>query len=118
MLMSEQTYFALAALLDGPLHGYAIIKRVAELSDGRIRLAVGTLYGALDRLTENGIVVVAREEVVSGRPRRYFRITDQGRRALDEEAQRMQQAARIVVERRSFPRSSFPTVPTLALAIA
>ena len=46
--MSEQTYFALVALLGGPLHGYGIIKRTAELTEGRIHIAVGTLYGALD----------------------------------------------------------------------
>lgn len=100
--MTEQTYFALAALLDGPLHGYGIIKRAAELSNGRVRLAVGTLYGGLDRLTDNGLVVVDREEVVSGRPRRYFRITDEGCSAVTEEALRMQQAARVVVERPVF----------------
>jgi DNA-binding PadR family transcriptional regulator len=100
--MTEQTYFALAALLDGPLHGYGIIKRVAELSNGRIHLAVGTLYGALDRLADNGIVAVHREEVVSGRPRRYFRITDQGRNAVTEEALRMQEVAKIVANRPAF----------------
>jgi PadR family transcriptional regulator PadR len=40
--MREPTYFVLASLLDGPLHGYGIIKRVADLSDGRVRLATGT----------------------------------------------------------------------------
>jgi hypothetical protein len=43
------TYFVLASLLDGPLHGYAIIQRTKNLSGGRIRLATGTLYTALDR---------------------------------------------------------------------
>ena len=49
--MREPTYFVLASLLRGPLHGYAIIKRAEQLSDGRVRLATGTLYTALDRLT-------------------------------------------------------------------
>jgi DNA-binding PadR family transcriptional regulator len=102
LLMSEQTYFALVALLDGPLHGYGIIKRTADLTQGRIHLAVGTLYGALDRLTENGMVVVDREEVVSGRPRRYFRLTEDGTRAVMAEALRMQQAAKVVVDRPTF----------------
>jgi DNA-binding PadR family transcriptional regulator len=97
--MSEPTYFILAALLDGPLHGYAIIKRAEEQSGGRVRLAVGTLYGALDRLAGNGSIAVDREEVVDGRPRRYFRITDDGARAVTEEARRMEQAARIVIRR-------------------
>ena len=41
--MTEQTYFVLTALLDGPLHGYAVIKRVEDLSQARVRLAAGTL---------------------------------------------------------------------------
>lgn len=98
--MSEATYFILAALLDGPLHGYGILKRAEGDSEGRVHMAVGTLYGALDRLTEQGLITVDREEVVSGRPRRYFRITDDGQDALAAEALRMQQAARIVTTRR------------------
>jgi PadR family transcriptional regulator, regulatory protein PadR len=98
-LMTEQTYFVMAALLDEALHGHAIIKRVVDLSEGRVTLAVGTLYGALDRLAETGLIAVDREEVVSGRPRRYFRITDDGRRAVVDAATRMQQAASVVVGR-------------------
>ncbi|MFI6296125.1 PadR family transcriptional regulator [Nonomuraea sp. NPDC050790] len=97
--MSEQTYFVLAALLDGPLHGHAILKRVVELSQDRVKLAVGTLYGALDRLTANGVIMVEKEEIVNGRKRRYFRITDDGRRLVEEEALRMQQAAAVVTRR-------------------
>src|SRR5437868_1022542 len=76
--MREPTYFTLAALLEGPLHGYAIAKRAEQLSDGRVRLAAGTLYAALDRLLEQGLVAVEGEEVVSGRARRYYRITGAG----------------------------------------
>ncbi len=97
--MSEPSYFILAALLDDPLHGYGIIKKAAELSDGRIRLAAGTLYGALDRLAEEGLLLADREEVVEGRTRRYYRLTDRGSHALHGEAARMEQAARIVTRR-------------------
>ena len=54
--MREPTYFVLASLLEGPLHGYAIIKRTEDMSAGRVRLATGTLYTALDRLTAEGYV--------------------------------------------------------------
>jgi PadR family transcriptional regulator, regulatory protein PadR len=99
MSMREPTYYTLAALLDGPLHGYAIIKRAAELSGGRVRLAAGTLYAALDRLTEAELVRVEREEIVNGRARRYYRLNDAGRRELEAEAARMAEASRVVTGR-------------------
>ncbi|WP_250574858.1 PadR family transcriptional regulator [Nonomuraea sediminis] len=97
--LSEQAYFVLAALLDGPLHGHAILKRVVDLTEGRITLPVGTLYGALDRLAANGVIEVEKEEVVKGRRRRYFRITDTGRTMVHAEARRMHQAASVVTRR-------------------
>jgi PadR family transcriptional regulator, regulatory protein PadR len=94
--MREPTYFLLAALLDGPLHGYAIIKRAEEMSGGRVRLATGTLYTALDRLTNEGFVRLVSEEVVSGRIRRSYGLTSAGSAALRAEALRMAKAARLV----------------------
>ncbi len=105
--ISEPTYFILAALLDGPLHGHGIIKCTLRLSENRIKLPVGTLYGALDRLTANGLIEVDREETVDGRPRRYFRLTDEGRHVLSEEALRMRQAASVVMSRIADPGSAF-----------
>ncbi|MEV6039173.1 PadR family transcriptional regulator [Nonomuraea sp. NPDC052116] len=97
--MTEATYFILAALLDGPLHGYGIILRVGEQSAGRTRIPVATLYTTLDRLEENGLVALDREEVVDGRPRRYYRVTDDGVAAVRAEAVRLQQAAHLVTGR-------------------
>lgn len=94
--MGEPTYFVLASLLDGPLHGYAIIKRTAALSGGRIQLATGTLYTALDRLTAEGHVELVREEIVNGRARRTYGLTSSGAGALRAEASRMAEAARLV----------------------
>lgn len=96
--MREPTYFVMAALHDGPLHGYAIIKRAEEVSDGRVRLVTGTLYTALDRLTNEGFVRLVSEEMVSGRISRCYGLTDEGSAALRAEAARMAQAARIVTE--------------------
>jgi len=97
--MREPTYFTLAALLDGPLHGYGIIKRAEDLSNRRLRLTAGTLYTALDRLTATGMVDVVREEIVSGRARRYYELTAAGREAVRAESLRMAEAARVVTER-------------------
>jgi DNA-binding PadR family transcriptional regulator len=97
--MREPTYFVLASLLDGPLHGYAIIQRTGELSGGRVRLATGTLYTALDRLTAEGYVALVREEIVNGRVRRSYGLTPPGAGALRAEAARMAEAARLVTDR-------------------
>ena len=94
--MREPTYFVLAALLRGPLHGYAIMKRAEELSGGRVRLATGTLYTALDRLTAEGHVRLVSEETVAGRVRRTYGLTEDGSAALRAEAVRMAEAARLV----------------------
>jgi PadR family transcriptional regulator PadR len=98
--MRQPTYFILAALLEGPLHGYGIIKRVDELSRGELRLRAGTLYAALDRLADEGCVVPDREEVVSGRLRRYYRLTPEGRATLTAEAARLRRAADVVLSGR------------------
>ena len=97
--MRPPTYYLLASLLDGPLHGYAIIQRAAELSGDRVRLATGTLYTALDRLTAEGYVHLVREEVVNGRTRRYYGLTNSGTAELRDEAARMAEAARVVTSR-------------------
>ena len=97
--MREPTYFVLASLLDGPLHGYAIIQRTEQLSDGRVRLATGTLYTALDRLTAEGLVELVREEIVNGRARRSYGLTPPGAGALRAEAVRMAEAALLVTGR-------------------
>jgi PadR family transcriptional regulator, regulatory protein PadR len=94
--MREPTYFILASLLDGPLHGYAIIKRTEEASHGRVHLATGTLYTALDRVTSEGYVTLVSEEVVNGRTRRSYGLTESGSAALRAEAMRMAEAAQLV----------------------
>ena len=97
--LREPTYFVLASLLDGPLHGYAIVKRAGDLSGGRVMLTAGTLYGALDRLSQEGSVEPAGEEIVSGRLRRSYRLTPKGLALLAEDAQRMRHAATVVADR-------------------
>jgi len=106
MELRPASYFVLASLLDGPLHGYAISSRAAELSEGEVRLTAGTLYGALDRMAARGLVEVEREETVGGRLRRYYRLTGAGREAVVEEAERLASAARVVQERRRRPREA------------
>ncbi len=92
LCMREPTYFILLALHGEPLHGYAVASKARALSDGRVELTAGTLYGALDRLVDEGHLVVDREEKVSGRKRRYYRITESGEHATQAEALRLRQA--------------------------
>jgi DNA-binding PadR family transcriptional regulator len=108
--LREPTFLILAALAPQPLHGYAIIGEVDELSGGRMTLRPGTLYGALDRLADERLLEPDREEVVDGRLRRYYRLTDDGAALLEQEAARLQRnadAARGRLARRQPP----PAVP-------
>lgn len=90
--LSETTFYILLALAPAPKHGYAIMKEVSALSDGRIELSTGTLYGALKRLLEAGWIEPVRERGVrqSARPRRAYALTGLGRRSLDGEIARLQ----------------------------
>ena len=85
--MTGQAFFVLTALADGPRHGYGIVGEVAELSQGRVKLKIGGLYGVLDRLAAEGLIEPDREEARDGRLRRYYRLTRDGRRALAQEAE-------------------------------
>ncbi|WP_030441757.1 PadR family transcriptional regulator [Actinoplanes subtropicus] len=88
--MQEPTFLILAALAAQPRHGYGIVQAVGELSAGEVRLRPGTLYGALDRLAERGLIELDHEEAVEGRLRRYYKLTEDGTRALSAEIERMQ----------------------------
>ena len=99
--MSEQTFLVLTALAAEPLHGYGIVQAAHGLSDGAVRLRVGTLYGALDRLCADGLVEPDREEIHQGRVRRYYRITDSGMAGLIAQARRRAHVAEIALSRGS-----------------
>ncbi|MEV4348596.1 helix-turn-helix transcriptional regulator [Actinoplanes sp. NPDC049596] len=94
--MQEPTFLILTALAAHPLHGYGIIQSVGLLSDGEVNLRPGTLYGALDRLDQQGLIEVEREEAVNGRLRRYYRLTDGGAAALTEQAERLRRRSAAV----------------------
>jgi DNA-binding PadR family transcriptional regulator len=97
--LSEQAFLILSALADRPRHGYALITEVSAMTDGRVRLRAGTLYGALDRLAGQGLVAPDREEVENGRLRRYYALTDAGAEALRTQSERMVAAAQQATER-------------------
>jgi PadR family transcriptional regulator len=97
--LTEPAFFVLTSLVDQPRHGYGIVGTVEELSGDRVHLKVGTLYGVLDRLAAEGLVAPDRDEVIAGRLRRYYRLTEAGRGALDAEAGRQAANAQVAAER-------------------
>ncbi len=97
--LREPTFLILTALAERPQHGYGILRDVKEISNGRVALRAGTLYTALDRMTADGWVEVDREEVVDGRHRRYYRLTDLGAARLATEVDRLRSNTR-AAERR------------------
>lgn len=93
-VLQEPTLLVLTALADAPRHGYAVAQEVKSLSGDRVVLRTGTLYGALDRLLNDGLIVVHREEVVDGRARKVYALAPLGRERLAAEAARMAATAR------------------------
>jgi DNA-binding PadR family transcriptional regulator len=85
-LPAASTHLVLA-LLDGEQHGYALMRRVEELSDGTVRMGAGTLYGTLNRLLDDGLIVETRRDE-DGR-RRYYELTATGRTVALAELARM-----------------------------
>jgi DNA-binding PadR family transcriptional regulator len=92
MPISETTYYILLSLADEPRHGYAILQDVEALSQGRVQLGTGTLYGAIKRLLEQGWIERVDVKVSDGRGRKDYRLTPTGRLLLDAEVQRLRSA--------------------------
>jgi DNA-binding PadR family transcriptional regulator len=90
--LREPTFFILLSIAEAHKHGYAILKGVESLSNGKVKLSNGTLYGALVRLQDQGLIerVSKTEPPDSGRPRKAYRLTSNGRRVLVAEIDRMQ----------------------------
>ncbi|MET7334097.1 PadR family transcriptional regulator [Nonomuraea sp. NPDC005650] len=109
MNITEPMFLALIALVDEPRHGYGIVQEVDRLSEGRVQLKIGTLYGVLDRLSAEGLVEPDREEVQQGRLRRYYRLTDEGADALEQEAARLAANAEAANARLRARRSPEPS---------
>ncbi len=80
------------ALLEGELHGYAVMRRVAELSDGAVKMGAGTIYGTLNRLVDGGLVVETtdRGTRTESERRRYYELTASGRTVALDELSRLQ----------------------------
>jgi DNA-binding PadR family transcriptional regulator len=96
--ISEPVLLVLLSLAEQPRHGYAILKDVESMSGGRVLLSTGTLYGALQRLLDNGWIERIEEDN-SPRDRRTYRLTSRGRRNLQMEIERMRHLTKVAALR-------------------
>jgi DNA-binding PadR family transcriptional regulator len=90
--LTEATLYILLSLAPGAKHGYAIMKEVEALSNGRVNLSTGTLYGALKRLLDGGWIERVDDTAPdgNGRERKAYRLTELGQRILAAEVARLE----------------------------
>jgi DNA-binding PadR family transcriptional regulator len=95
--LREPTFFILLSLSPGPKHGYAIMKEIETLSEGRLKLGTGTLYGAIKRLLDRDWIHRVDDPLPNGteRERKAYVLTEQGRRVLNTEIERLQKLVNI-----------------------
>ena len=86
--LTESTYYILLSLVK-PLHGYGIMQMSESLSHGRVRLAPGTLYGALNSMCEKRWIEPLPSEV--GSRRKEYQLTEKGKVVLKQEVERLRE---------------------------
>lgn len=102
--LSSAVFHVLVSLADGDRHGYAIIKEIAERTDGAERIGAGTLYAILRRLVDDHLI---DEVSASGddQRRRYYRLTALGRGVAKAEVERLERASTLARSTRLFART-------------
>ncbi len=96
--LSQPVLVVLLSLAEQPRHGYSILKDVESMSGGRVLLSTGTLYGALQRLLDQGWIERVEEDETP-RDRRTYRLTSRGRRNLQMEIERMRYLTKVAALR-------------------
>jgi len=92
--LSEPVLLILLSLVERPRHGYSILKNVEEMSDGRVALSTGTLYGALRRLLDDEWIERFKEEENS-RGRQAYKLSSRGKKMLQTEVGRLKHLTRV-----------------------
>lgn len=103
--LSAAVFNILLALSDEEKHGYAIKQEVEETTGGKILMGPGTLYGSLDRMEKAGLIEESDQRPALANDderRRYYRLTDFGRRVLRAEALRLESLVRAAKAKRIF----------------
>ena len=114
LVAASATPLILAIIAEGDTYGYAILKRVSELSGGELQWTDGMLYPVLHRLERQGHIEGKWESSESGRRRKYYRITKQGQAQLTgqrEQWQMVDAALRNIWRAASFPAGSLTPIP-------
>lgn len=101
--LSEPVFHILLTVTDQTLHGYAIIQDVNARTEGRVSLTASTLYDAIKRLLQSGLLKEVEGGAGTDRRRRNYRITPLGRRVLKAEAARLKRAADLAAEKNLLP---------------
>jgi len=105
--LSPPSFWILTALVGARRHGYEILSETTHASAGRMSLKVTTLYSALERLEREGLIAADGDEIVNGRARRYYVLTDHGTAALTAQVDALEADARIARARLAAARQSF-----------
>ena len=91
LALTESTYYILLSLYN-PQHGYGIMQQTEALSGGRVRLAAGTLYGALNSMCDKGWIL--QLPVEDGSRKKEYRLTERGLKILMNEIERLRELVR------------------------
>jgi DNA-binding PadR family transcriptional regulator len=105
--MTHLSFQVLLALSDADRHGYGIIKEIEQRTEGGLIPSTGALYLALQRLVQEGLIEGAVGPVSPGDDarRRYYRMTEEGRRRAAAEARRLARLVGIALEKRLVPKT-------------
>ena len=105
--LTTPVFQILLSLADGDLHGYAIIQDILARTGGEVRLTASTLYAAIKRLLDAGLLQeIDAPEDTGGAPRRCYRITKAGRELARREAERLVRAVAMARDKRLLPRKA------------
>ena len=107
--LTPLSFHILLALADSDRHGYGIIKEVRERTNGEMNPGAGTLYAAIQRMLDEGLVAETdeRPSVGDDERRRYYRLTEPGRQVARAEALRLARLIRIAADKKLIPEPRF-----------
>lgn len=103
--LSPVAFHILFALADGEKHGYALRKEVEKVTEGAVVIHIGSLYNQIRRLLKSGLITESNKRPpvdVDDSRRRYYRLTDKGKKALLEEADRVRKLVTLLDEKKLF----------------